>query len=175
MSPCDRAELCHTIAIAWEQDDCIPNYTGEQNMSLLIKLQDDMKVCMKGGNKDRLGVIRMLINEVKTIDLQPSKPTEEQAIAAYAKKLRKSIEEMEKYAKADDAARLKAELAIVEEFMPRKLGVAEIEKLVADFLAANSFTEKQFGQAMGMFMKQHGQAVDAGAVNALFKEKLAGK
>ena len=144
-------------------------------MSLLIKLQDDMKACMKAGNKDRLGVIRMLINEVKTIDLQPNKPTEEQAIAAYAKKLRKSVEEMEKYAKADDAAKLKAELAIVEEFLPKKLGAAETEKLVADFVAANSFTDKQLGQAMGMFMKQHGQVVEAGAVNALLKQKLAGK
>ncbi|MFI5378250.1 MAG: GatB/YqeY domain-containing protein [Tepidisphaerales bacterium] len=144
-------------------------------MSQLINLQNDMKACMKAGNKDRLGVIRMLINEVKTIDLQPNKPTEEQAIAAYAKKLRKSIEEMEKYAKTDDAAKIKAELAIVEEFMPKKLGPAETEKLVADFLAANSFTEKQLGQAMGMFMKQHGQLVEAAAVNALLKQKLAGK
>ena len=144
-------------------------------MSLLIKLQDDMKACMKAGNKDRLGVIRMLINEVKTIDLQPNKPTEEQAIAAYAKKLRKGVEEMEKYAKADDAAKLKTELAIVEEFMPKKLGAEETEKLVADFIAANSFTEKQLGQAMGMFMKQHGQVVEAGTVNALLKQKLAGK
>ena len=144
-------------------------------MSLLINLQDEMKACMKAGNKDRLGVIRMLINEVKTIDLQPNKPTEEQAVAAYAKKLRKSVEEMEKYGKTDDAAKLKVELAIVEEFMPKKLGPAETEKLVTDFLAANSFTEKQMGQAMGMFMKQHGQLVEAGAVNALLKQKLAGK
>ncbi len=144
-------------------------------MSQLIKLQDEMKACMKAGNKDRLGVIRMLINEVKTIDLQPNKPTEEQAIAAYAKKLRKSAEEMEKYAKPDDAAKIKAELAIVEEFMPKKLGEAETEKLVTDFIVSNSFTEKHLGQAMGMFMKQYGQVVDAGAVNALLKQKLAGK
>ncbi len=144
-------------------------------MSLLINLQNDMKTCMKSGNKDRLGVIRMLINEVKTIDLQPNKPTEEQAVAAYAKKLRKALEEMEKHGKADDAAKLKAEIAVVEEFLPKKLGPTETEKLVDDFLNANSFSEKQLGQAMGAFLKLHGQTVDAGLVNGLLKQRLAGK
>ena len=44
--------------------------------------------------------------------------------------------------------------------------------LIDDFLAANSFTEKQMGQAMGMFMKAHGQTVDPAVVNPLIKQKL---
>ncbi len=44
-----------------------------------------------------------------------------------------------------------------------------------DFLAKNTFTEKQVGQAMGMFIKQHGSQVDPGIVNPLIKAKLAGK
>ena len=48
-------------------------------MSLLSRLQDDMKLAMKAGEKDRLTVIRMLISDVKNIDLQPNKITEEQA------------------------------------------------------------------------------------------------
>ena len=44
-----------------------------------------------------------------------------------------------------------------------------------EFLAKNAFTEKQIGQATGMFMKAHGAQVDPGAANALIKAKLAGK
>lgn len=144
-------------------------------MELLTKLQEDMKTALKTGQKDRLGVIRMLISDVKNIDLMPSKPTEQQAVEAYAKKLRKSAEEYEKIGKPDEVAKLKSELAIVEEYLPKKASPEQTEKWVDEFLAANSFTEKQTGQAMGMFMKKHGGDVDAGTVNGLMRKKLAGK
>lgn len=144
-------------------------------MSLLTRLQDDMKSAMKAGQKDRLTVIRMLISEVKNIDLQPQKPTEEQAVAAYAKKLRKAAEEYDKAGKPEEVAKLKAELAVVDEYLPRRATPEETERLVDQFLAQNSFTEKQLGQAMGAFMKQHGSNVEASIVNPMLKQKLAGK
>jgi uncharacterized protein YqeY len=144
-------------------------------MSLLARLQEDMKTAMKTGQKERLSVLRMLISDVKNIDLQPKKISEEETVAAYGKKLRKSVEEYEKLNKAEEVAQLKKELAVVEEYLPRKVSGADTEKLVDEFLSKNSFTEKQFGQAMGAFMKAHGGVVDAGQANALLKKKLAGK
>ena len=144
-------------------------------MSVLAKLQEDMKAAMKSGQKERLGVIRMLISDVKNIDLAPKKITEEEAVAAYAKKLRKSAEEYEKIGRAGEVAQLKSELAIVEEYLPKKASADETEKLVAAFLAENAFTEKQMGQAMGNFMKKHGPEVDPGLANAAIKRGLAGK
>ena len=70
---------------------------------------------------------------------------------------------------------MKKELAVVEEYLPKKASGGDTEKLVDEFLAANKFTEKEFGKAMGMFMKAHGGAVDAGQANAILKKKLAGK
>jgi len=130
---------------------------------------------MKSGQKDRLGVIRMLISDVKNIDLDPRKPTAEQAVEAYGKKLRKSVEEYEKINQPEAAAKLKTEIAIVDEYLPKKASSADTEKLVDEFLAANNFTEKQFGQAMGAFMKAHAGKVDPGAANQLLKKKLTGK
>jgi uncharacterized protein YqeY len=144
-------------------------------MDIQTRLTEDMKAAMKSGQKDRLAVIRMLLSDVKNIDLMPNKPTAEQAVAAYAKKLRKSVEEYEKYGKTDEVNQLKSEIAIVEEYLPKKASAEETAKLVDEFLAKNSFTEKQMGQAMGMFMKLHGGNVEAGTVNQLLKQKLAGK
>ena len=144
-------------------------------MTLLERLQEDMKVAMKSGQKERLSVIRMLLSDVKNIDLDPKKPTEEQAVAAYARKLRKGVEEMEKYGKTDEANQLRSEIAIVDSYLPKKASPEETAKLVDEFLAKNSFTEKQMGQAMGMFMKQHGSNVEPSVVNPLIKQKLAGK
>jgi len=144
-------------------------------MSVLSKLQEDMKAAMKAGQKDRLQVIRMLLSDVKNIDLAPKKLTEEETVAAYGKKLRKSIEEYEKLGKPTEVAQLKSELAVVEEYLPKKASPEETEKLVDAFLAQHAFTEKQTGQATGMFMKAHGQQVDPGIASGAIKRKLAGK
>lgn len=144
-------------------------------MTLLERLQQDMKTAMKAGDRQRLGVIRMLLNEVKNIDLQPVKTTEQEAVAAYARRLGKSIEEYRRLNKPDEVARLEAELAIVREYLPARWSVAEIEKAVDEFLAANAFTEKQLWQAMGAFMKLHGQHVDGAAVAPILRRRLAAR
>lgn len=144
-------------------------------MSVLTKLQEDMKTAMKAGDKLRLGVIRMLISDLKVLDMAAKKTTEEEAVASYAKKLRKSIEEYEKIGRTAEVDQLKSELAVVDSYLPKKAGAEETEALVDAYLSANSFTEKQLGQAMGMFMKQHGQLVDPQIANALLKKKLTGK
>lgn len=144
-------------------------------MDLLSRLTEDMKAAMKSGQKDRLGVIRMLISDVKVIDMQPHKPTAEQAVESYGKKLRKSLEEYEKLGKTAEADKLKFEIAVVDEYLPKKASPEETERLVDAFLAANAFTEKQAGQATGAFMKAHGGQVDAALVNPLVRKKLAGK
>ena len=144
-------------------------------MDLQTRLTEDMKTAMKAGQKDRLGVIRMLLSDVKNIDLMPNKPTAEQAVESYARKLRKGAEEYEKLGKPDEVAKFRAEIAIVEEYLPKKASAGDTEKLIDDFLSKNTFTEKDFGRAMGAFMKAHGGAVDAGAANQLLKKKLAGQ
>jgi hypothetical protein len=144
-------------------------------MSVLARLQEDMKTAMKSGQKERLTVIRMLISDVKNIDLAPKKLTEEETIAAYAKKLRKSAEEYEKLGKPAEVAQLKSELAIVEEYLPKKASPEETDQLVESFLAQNVFTEKQMGQAMGQFMKAHGSGVDPALANAAIKKRFTGK
>jgi len=144
-------------------------------MDLLAKLQEDMKIAMKTGQKDRLQVIRMLISDVKNIDLLPTKPTAQQAVEGYNKKLKKSLEEYEKLGRVEESAKLKSEIAIVEEYLPKKLGKDETEALINDFLAQNAYTEKDVGKAMGAFLKLHGTNVDGGVVNPLLRAKLAGK
>ena len=144
-------------------------------MDLQTRLSEDMKIALKSGQKDRLSVIRMLLSDVKNVDLMPGKPTPEQAVASYAKKLRKSAEEYEKYGKTAEVAQIRSEIAIVEEYLPKQASGEDTARLVDEFLAANSFTERQVGQAIGAFMKQHGQKVDPGQANQLIKQRLTGK
>ena len=144
-------------------------------MDLLTRLTEDMKAAMRSGDKDRLGVIRMLLSDVKNIDLMPNKPTAEQAVEAYAKKLRKSQEEYQRLGKQAEVDKLSAEIAVVEEYLPKRASPEDTARLVDEFLAGSTYTEKQVGQAMGAFMKQHAGKVDAAAANQLIRQRLAGK
>jgi uncharacterized protein len=144
-------------------------------MDLQAKLQEDMKTALKSGQKDRLGVIRMLLSDVKNIDLAPKPTTAEEAVAAYGKRLKKSLEEYERLGKPAEVEKLRFEIGVVEEYLPKKASSTETEKLVNEFLAKSTFTEKQFGQAMGAFMRAHGSAVDPGVANQLLRKGLAGK
>jgi len=144
-------------------------------MDLLAQLQTDMKTAMKAGDKPRLSVIRMLLSDVKNIDLAPKPTTAEDAVASYGKKLRKSQEEYQRLGKTAEVEQLEYELGIVNGYLPKKASPEETEKLVDVFLASQTFTEKQVGQAMGAFMKAHGGQVDPGVANPILRKKLAGK
>jgi len=144
-------------------------------MNLATRLHEDMKAALKSGQKDRLSVIRMLLSDVKVIDMAPKPTTAEQAVAAYAKKLRKARDEMAQYKRDAEVKQLDFELSVVEEYMPKKATQEQTEALVTAFLAANAFTEKQAGQAMGAFMKAHGEAVDPGIANPILRAKLVGR
>lgn len=139
---------------------------------LQSKLQQDMVAAMKSGQKDRLGVIRMLLSDVKNVDLLPGKPTPQAVVESYAKKLRKSVEEYQKLGKADEVKQLQFEIGVVEEYLPKKLSAEETEKLVEQFLAGKPFTAQQAGPATGAFMKQHGSEVDAGLASAAIRKRL---
>jgi uncharacterized protein len=144
-------------------------------MEMIPKLQEDMKTAMKAGEKDKLLIIRTLLSEAKNADLQSPKKTPEQMVEAYGKKLKGAIAEYEKLNKADEVAKLNAEMTIVEAYLPKKLDEAATSSLVDTFLAANAFTEKDAGKATGMFTKQHGPTVDGGLAAKLIRAKLAGK
>lgn len=143
-------------------------------MDLATRLQEDMKAALKSGQKDRLSVIRMVLSDVRNIDLAPKPTTAEQAVDAYAKKLRKSLEEFEKLGNKEQAEKLRFEIGVVGEYLPKKASVEETEKLVEAFLASNSFTQKDIGRATGMFIKAHGSQVDSSRANEIIRRKLAG-
>ncbi len=144
-------------------------------MDLLSRLQEDMKTAMKTGQKEKLGVIRMLISDVKVIDMASKPTTAQDAVAAYGKKLRKSMEEYEKLGRSAEVEQYKREMAIVDEYLPKKASTDETEALVNAFLAGHTFTEKDTGRAIGAFMKAHGAQVDPAIANQLIRKNLVGK
>lgn len=139
------------------------------------RLMSEMKDCMKSGNKDRLNVVRMLITEVKNAEINdPQVPgrerTEEEVkalIIAYHKNLTKTLAEYP----ADRQAPLKAELAVVEEFMPRQLSADEVKAEIRAFLGTTP--ERAFGPLMKMVSPRFSGRADGRAVSDALKAALA--
>jgi hypothetical protein len=128
------------------------------DVSLLETLQTDMKEAMKARQADRLGVIRMLISDIKKIliDGQKSEITEDEVIAflsTQAKRRRDSIDQYTKGAREDLAAIEQAELAIIETYLPQQLTVDEATDITREVIAAVGATSiKDMSKVMAGLM-----------------------
>lgn len=148
-------------------------------MGLREKVLEDIKVAMKNKEAERLSAIRMLQAAIKNreIELRPNAITEEEVVAVIKKltKQRKdSITEFEKAGRTDLVDKEKAELKVLEAYLPAQMSqdqvAAVVEKVIAD-LGANS--QKQMGQVMKEVIARTSGQADNRMVSELVKAKLA--
>lgn len=153
-------------------------------MSLKQRLTDDMKTAMKAGEKDRLGVIRLVNAAIKQKEVDERVEMTDPLVLAVLEKMVKqrkdSITQYEAAGREDLAAVERYELSVIDGYLPAKLGEAEI---LAAIDAAIGGLSSESGAAagpadMGKLMavlkpKLAGQA-DMGEVSKLVKQRLAG-
>jgi uncharacterized protein YqeY len=146
------------------------------SMDLKATVQSQMVAAMKGGDKARTQVLRMVLSEIKRKEADDVHANPQAAVTAYANQLKKAAADMEKLGQGERAAAIKAELAIVEEFLPRQMDDAALERLAAEALAPlGALTPKDTGRAIGAVMKAvaaAGGTADPGKVRALVESKL---
>lgn len=138
------------------------------------RLTDDMKSAMKAGDRELLGVIRMLLNEIKNAEIndlkEPGRIRTEteviQIIAGYQKQLTKSLAEFP----ADRQAPLKAELAVVERYLPQPMAGSELEAFVAEFIQHSE--DKAFGSLMKKLQSELIGRVDGKSLSETLKKLL---
>ena len=146
--------------------------------TLKTRLQDDMKSSMKSGNKERLGVIRLMLSAIKQIEVDERIELDSDRITAVldkmAKQRRESIAQFEKAGRDDLTAIEQAELEIILEFLPEALSEAEINDLVEQSInATGATTLKDMGKLMGMLKPQLQGRADMGKVSQLIKSRLS--
>ena len=99
-------------------------------MSLKTQLTEDMKAAMKAGEKDRLGVIRLINAAIKQKDVDERVELDDAAVLAVLEKMVKqrkdSVSQYEAANREDLAAVERAEIAVIDAYLPAKLGEAEI-------------------------------------------------
>ncbi len=135
-----------------------------------------MIAAMKAGNKERTQVLRMMLSEIKRVEADKPDADPQAAVTAYGKSLKKTMAEMEGLKQAERVEQLKAELTIVEEFLPKQMDDATLEKIVTETMAGlGVVTKKESGKAMGAIMKAvaaTGGTADANKVRALIESRI---
>ena len=148
-------------------------------MSLKQRLTDDMKAAMKGGDKASLGVIRLVQAAIKQREVDERIELDDAQVLAVMEKMVKqrkdSVSQFEAAAREDLAAIERAEIEVIQRYLPEKLGeaevIAEIDAAIAETGAAGP---ADIGKVMGVLKPRLAGKADMGQVSALLKGRLAG-
>ena len=148
-------------------------------MSLKAQLTDDMKTAMKAGEKDRLGVIRLINAAIKQKEVDERIEMTDPLVLAVLEKMVKqrkdSITQYEAAAREDLAAVERYELGILDTYLPAKLGEAEILAAIDAAMAqTGASSAADIGKLMGVLKPRLAGQADMGLVSTLVKRKLAG-
>jgi len=148
-------------------------------MGLKERLLQDMKEAMRAKDKVRLSTIRMINSLIKNaeIDKRGELTDDEivQLLMKYAKQRREAIEMYEKGGRQDLVEKEKAELAVVESYLPKQLSEEEIRELVKEAIeAVGASSPKDLGKVMQYVMPKVKGRAEGSLVNKIAREELSG-
>lgn len=147
-------------------------------MSLKETLTNDMKTALKAGDKDRLKVVRLILADIKRVEVDTRKDLDDAACLAVIEKAvkqrRDSIEQFTKGDRADLAAIEQAELDVIQGYLPEQLSDEELDALIdAKIAATGAEGIRDMGKVMGAIKSEAAGRADMGAVGARVKARLA--
>ncbi len=148
-------------------------------MSLLERLNNDMKQAMKNKEKDKLSVIRMMKASVQNeaIKLGKQELSEEDELTVLSRELKQrkdSLHEFEKAGRQDLAEKLRTELTFVELYMPKQLSEEELSAIVKETISEVGANSKaDMGKVMAAIMPKVKGKADGSLVNKLVQQHLS--
>lgn len=146
-------------------------------MALRERLQDDLKAAMRGGDSERRDVLRQLLAAIKQVEVDSQKTLDEAGVLAVvqkqAKQRQESIADGERAGRDDLVAQERAELAIIEDYLPQMMSREEVEQLAREAIAASGVDSvKGMGQVMSMLMPQVQGRADGRMVSDVVRSLL---
>jgi uncharacterized protein YqeY len=147
-------------------------------MTLKERITEDMKTAMRAGEKERLGTIRLALAAIKQREVDERITLDDTQVLVALEKMikqrKESITQFESGGRADLVAKEKAELAVLQAYLPEQMSDAEIDALIAEAVAASGATSiKDMGKVMGLVKAKAQGKADMGAVSARIKQKLS--
>jgi len=148
-------------------------------MSLKERITDDMKAAMRAGEKERLGLIRMITSAIKQREVDERIVLDDIQVLSVLEKMikqrKESLVQFQAGNRQDLAEKEAAEITLLQGYLPSQLSAAEIDALINEAVAATGAASiKDMGKVMAAIKAKAQGRADLGKVGAIIKAKLSG-
>jgi uncharacterized protein YqeY len=147
-------------------------------MSLLVRLEADLKEAMRAKDAARRDALRLILNALRGAEKELQRPLhDDEELQVLQRERKRRVEAAEAFragGREEQAQAEERELEVLQEFMPEQLSEEELEEIVDDVIAEVGATSmSHFGRVMADVMPQVSGRVDGSVVSQLVREKLA--
>jgi uncharacterized protein YqeY len=148
-------------------------------MSLKERITDDMKAAMRSGEKQRLGLIRMITSAIKQREVDERITLDDTQVVSVLEKMikqrKESLVQFQAGNRQDLVDKESAEITLLQTYLPAQLSDADIDALIGEAIAATGAVSiKDMGKVMGLIKGKAQGRVDLGKVGAKIKARLSG-
>jgi uncharacterized protein len=147
-------------------------------MSLVARLEDELKQAMLARDDARRDALRLLLSSLRGAEKELQRPLhDDEELQVLQRERKRRLEAAEAFrdgGRAEQAEAEEAELAVLAEFMPEQLAEEDLEAIVDSAIAEVGATSmRDFGRVMADVMPQVSGRADGSAVSQIVREKLA--
>jgi uncharacterized protein YqeY len=148
-------------------------------MSLKERITDDMKAAMRSGEKQRLGLIRMITSAIKQREVDERITLDDPQVLSVLDKMikqrKESLVQFQAGNRQDLVDKEAAEITLLQTYLPAQLSDADIDALIGEAIAATgAVSVKDMGKVMGLIKGKAQGRADMAAVGAKIKARLSG-
>jgi uncharacterized protein YqeY len=141
------------------------------------RLMAETKAALKAHNKQRLSALRLISAALQERDIAARAPISDQEVPGLLQKMikqrRESLAVYEKAGRKELAEQEAAEIAVIEEFLPKQMSEAEANAAIAAVVKETGAAgPKEMGKVMGALKERYAGRMDFGKASALVKELL---
>ena len=145
--------------------------------TLKAQITDAMKDAMRAKDKERLGAIRLILADIKRIEVDERIEIDDSRVLAVldkmAKQRRDSIQQFHEAGRDDLIAIEETEMTVIQSFLPSQLSAADIADLIDTAVTeTGAQSMRDMGKVMGVLKPQLQGRADMGDVSKLIKDRL---
>jgi uncharacterized protein YqeY len=147
-------------------------------MSLKERITDDMKAAMRSGEKERLGLIRMITSAIKQREVDERIALDDAQVLSVLEKMikqrKESLVQFQAGNRQDLVDKETAEITLLQTYLPSQLSEAELDALIGEAVAATGAASiKDMGKVMAVIKGKAQGRADMAAVGAKIKARLS--
>jgi uncharacterized protein len=148
-------------------------------MTLKERIIEDMKAAMRSGEKERLGVIRLITSAIKQREVDERIVLDDPQVLSVLEKMikqrKESVAQFQAGNRQDLVDKENSEITLLQGYMPSQLSEAELDSLISDAVASTGAASiKDMGKVMAVIKSKAQGRADMAAVGTKIKAKLGG-